>query len=76
MATHIGGMIGFLATEMTFQYLKPVYTGDTITCVCTVAEKDEEKRQIVCTVSFTNQDGVEVLKGGFRGFPSNVRLAK
>jgi 3-hydroxybutyryl-CoA dehydratase len=76
MATHIGGMIGFLATEMSFQYLKPVYAGDTIACVCTVAEKDEEKRQIVCTVSFTNQDGVEVLKGGFRGFPSNVRLAK
>ncbi len=76
MATHIGGMLGFLATEMSFQYLKPVYVGDTITCVCAVVEKDEEKRQIACTVSYTNQDGVEVLKGSFRGFPSNVRLAK
>ncbi|MGE0130917.1 MAG: MaoC family dehydratase [Blastocatellales bacterium] len=76
MATHIGGMIGFLATEMTFQYLKPVYVGDTITCAVTVREKDEEKRQFFCTVSYINQDGVEVLRGSFRGFPSNVRLAK
>jgi 3-hydroxybutyryl-CoA dehydratase len=75
MATHIGGMIGFLATEMSFQFLKPVYVGDTITCVCTVAEKDEAQRQIRCTVTYTNQDGVEVLRGGFRGFPSHVRLA-
>ena len=76
MATHIGGMLGFLATEMTFQYLKPVYVGDTVACVVTVMEKDVEKRQIFCAVSYTNQDGVEVLKGSFRGFPSNVRLAK
>jgi 3-hydroxybutyryl-CoA dehydratase len=76
MATHIGGMLGFLATEMTFQYLKPVYVGDTVTCVVTVMEKDEEKRQFFCAVSYTNQDGAEVLKGSFRGFPSNVRLAR
>ena len=76
MATHIGGMLGFLATEMTFHYLKPVYVGDTITCVVTVLEKDEEKRQFFCVVSYTNQDDIEVLKGNFRGFPSNVRLAK
>jgi len=61
---------------MTFQYLKPVYVGDTITCVCTVVEKDEARREIRCTVSYVNQDGVAVLQGGFRGFPSNVRLAK
>ncbi|MGN6731159.1 MAG: MaoC/PaaZ C-terminal domain-containing protein, partial [Candidatus Binatia bacterium] len=76
MATHIGGMLGFLATEMTFQYLKPVYAGDTVTCVVTVMEKDDEKRQFLCAVNYTNQDGMEVLKGSFRGFPSNVRLAK
>jgi hypothetical protein len=39
-------------------------------------EKDEEKRQFFCAVSCANQDGVEVLKGNFRGFPGNVRLAK
>ena len=76
MATHIGGMIGFLATEMAFQYLAPVYVGDTITCTVTVKEKNEEKRLIASTVTFVNQDGVEVISGAFRGFPSLVRLAR
>ncbi len=41
MLTHIGGMLGFLATEMCFEYLAPVYAGDTITCLVTILEKDE-----------------------------------
>ena len=68
--------MGFLATEMSFQYLKPVYVGDTVTCVVTVMEKDEEKRQFFCAVNYTNQHGMEVLKGSFSGFPSIIRLAK
>ncbi|MBO0858610.1 MAG: hypothetical protein J2P21_09115 [Chloracidobacterium sp.] len=76
MATRIGGMMGFLATEMTFQFLKPVHVGDTVTCVVTVTEKDEERRQFICAVSCSNQDGIEVLKGSLRGFPSSVRLVK
>jgi len=44
--------------------------------VVTVMEKDDEKRQFFCAVNYTNQDGMEVLKGSFRGFPSDVRLAK
>src|SRR5215471_14776750 len=68
MATHIGGMIGFLATEMTFEYLGPVYVGDTITCVVTFTEKDEQKRRAVGQVSYHNQDGAEVLRGQFSGF--------
>jgi 3-hydroxybutyryl-CoA dehydratase len=76
LATHIGGLMGFLATEMAFQYLAPVYVGDTITCTVTVTEKDEERRQVACTVTYINQDGVEVIRGSFRGFPSLVRLAR
>src|SRR6202023_4237732 len=33
MITHIGGLIGFLATEMHFEYVQSVYIGDTITCI-------------------------------------------
>jgi 3-hydroxybutyryl-CoA dehydratase len=44
MLTHIGGMLGFLATEVSFEYLAPIFAGDTITCTVTVAEKDEAKR--------------------------------
>src|SRR6266568_7519536 len=44
MITHIGGMIGFLASEMHFSYVAPVYIGDTITCTVTFTVKDLEKR--------------------------------
>jgi 3-hydroxybutyryl-CoA dehydratase len=76
MLTHIGGMLGFLATEMRFEYLAPVFAGDTITCTVTVAEKDENKRRIAATADFVNQDDVEVLRASFEGFPGRVRLAR
>ena len=75
MITHIGGMIGFLATDMHFHYVASVYIGDTITCTVTFTEKDEQKRLFHATGSFVNQDGVEVLRARFSGFPANVRLA-
>jgi 3-hydroxybutyryl-CoA dehydratase len=76
MITHIGGMLGFLATEMSFEYLGAVYIGDTITCTVTFVEKNEVRRLLVATASFLNQDGVEILKARFSGFPSQVRLAR
>src|SRR6266567_3981572 len=75
MITHIGGMLGFLATEMSFQYIGAVYIGDTITCTVTFVEKNEAKRLFIATASFVNQDGVEILQARFSGFPSQVRLA-
>jgi len=76
MITHIGGMIGFLATEMNFQFAQAVYVGDTITCTVTFTEKDEEKRILSAKAVYVNQDGVEVTIATFKGFPSNVRLAR
>src|SRR5205807_7405800 len=76
MITHIGGMIGFLASEMHFIYVAPVYIGDTITCTVTFTEKDVEKRVFRAVASSVNQDGVEVLQARFSGFPAQVRLAR
>jgi 3-hydroxybutyryl-CoA dehydratase len=76
MLTHIGGLLGFLATDMSFQFLSPVYVGDTVTCTVTISEKNEEKRLIVCVATFVNQDGAEVIWARFGGFPSLVRLAR
>ena len=76
LVTHIGGLIGFLATEMSFEYLAAVYVGDTITCTVTMTEKDEAKRLVRGTASYVNQDGKEVLRARFSGFPSLVRLAR
>ena len=74
MITHIGGMIGFLAREMTFQFLQPVYIGDTITCTITMREKDEARRIFLADAVYLNQEGKEVLRSTFNGFPANVRL--
>ena len=76
MLTHIGGLLGFLATEMSFEYLAPVFVGDTIACTVTIAEKNEERRRILASAEFINQDGVEVLRASFSGFPGRVRLAR
>jgi 3-hydroxybutyryl-CoA dehydratase len=76
MLTHIGGMLGFLATEMSFEYLAPVFVGDTISCTVTIAERDESKRRVTATAGFVNQDGLEVLRARFAGFPSHIRLVR
>jgi len=76
MITHIGGMIGFLATEMVFEFVQAVYIGDTITCVVTIREKDEEKRLLMAQATYVNQHNVEVLRARFKGFPGQVRLGR
>lgn len=76
MITHMGGLIGFLAREMTFQFIVPVYIGDTITCTITMREKDEVRRIFLAQASYVNQDGMEVVRATFNGFPANVRLAR
>jgi 3-hydroxybutyryl-CoA dehydratase len=76
MITHMGGLIGFLAREMTFQFIVPVYIGDTITCTITMREKDEVRRIFLAEASYVNQDGMEVVRATFNGFPANVRLAR
>ncbi len=76
LLTHIGGLLGFLATEMHFRYLKPVSVGDTVTITVTITEKDEARRRVAGTASFVNQGGVEVLQASFSGFPRLVRLAR
>ena len=76
MLTHIGGLLGFLATEMRFEYLAPVFVGDTISCTVTVTGKDVEKRRVECDASFTNGDGAKVLQASFAGFPGRIRLVR
>jgi 3-hydroxybutyryl-CoA dehydratase len=71
-----GGMIGFLASEMHFNYVAPVYIGDTITCTVTFTDKDVERRLFRAVATSVNQDGMEVLQPRFSGFPAKVRLAR
>ncbi|MGI8918270.1 MAG: FAS1-like dehydratase domain-containing protein [Pyrinomonadaceae bacterium] len=67
--TKIGGDMNFIAREMTFQFHRPVFSGDTITCDVTVSslEVAEQLTKIATTFICRNQHGKEVMTGIARG---------
>ena len=74
LATHIGGMLAFLASEMHFRYHQPVFIGETVTCEVEIVEKIQEGRRIRATVRCTKDEQTEVLTGEFTGTPAALRL--
>ena len=61
MPTKIGGELNFLAREITFRFLKPVYAGDVLEVTMEVAAIDAERRLVTMEGEVTNQDGEVVL---------------
>jgi acyl dehydratase len=74
LATHIGGHLAFLASEMHFRYHQPVFIGETVTCEVEVKEKIQEGRRIRASVRCTKDGETEVLTGEFTGTPAAMRL--
>ena len=66
LLTEIGGQIGWLASSMHFQYKKPVYFQDTITCHFTITQIDE-RGQARADVIYKNQNGVTVIEAYLTG---------
>lgn len=70
LPTKVGGDHNVLARTMTFEFLRPVFTDDTIRCEVKIDqyEKQENNRTAI-TASFRcrNQKDKEVLLGGFAG---------
>ncbi len=71
MLTEIGGQIGVLASRMDFSFKRPVYFGDTITCVWTFTDIDPKGRARA-EVDFRNQDGALVISVTCKGIIPNV----
>jgi 3-hydroxybutyryl-CoA dehydratase len=69
LLTHLGGLWAFMATEMHFEFLAPVYPGETITATAEVIEADPSRNWVRLRCTCTNQDGAEVLHGDVFGFP-------
>ncbi|WP_437785641.1 hotdog domain-containing protein [Sorangium sp. So ce1097] len=67
--TQLGGAIDFLAREMQFEFLRPVFTGDTIRCEATITEVVPEAGRVRLAMSGScwNQHGKEVLRVHTRG---------
>lgn len=69
LPTKIGGENNVLARTMNFEFLRPVFTGDTIICRVKIEKYEKQANRTVITASFicSNQHEKEVLKGGFSG---------
>lgn len=66
MLTEIGGQIGWLASGMNFNFKKPVYFGDTISCCFTITDVDERGRANA-SVLFQNQNKETVIEASLAG---------
>ncbi|MFF5994920.1 hotdog domain-containing protein [Lysinibacillus sp. KU-BSD001] len=70
LPTKVGGDHNVLARTMNFEFLRPVFTGDTITCEVKIEKYErQEKNRIAIHTSFLckNQHRKEVLQGNFSG---------
>jgi 3-hydroxybutyryl-CoA dehydratase len=69
LPTKIGGDLNFIAREMTFQFHRPVFAGDTIVCEVELVELEpaEQFTRVVSKWVCRNQHEKEVMTGEARG---------
>lgn len=70
LPTKVGGDYNVLARNMNFEFLKPVFTDDTIKCDVEIEKYEKQKNNrtaIMATFICKNQNEIEVLKGDFSG---------
>lgn len=72
MLTHVGGQWAWLASSMSFEFVAPVYVGDTITVEVTIDAVGEKGRH-AASARFVNQAGTEVLRARLAGYPPRAR---
>ena len=68
MVTHIGGQWAWLASSLGFEFVAPVFVGDTVTVELVIEEVDEKGRY-VARARFVNQGGAEVMRAVLEGYP-------
>lgn len=69
LLTHLGGMWAFLATEMQFTFVAPVFVGDTVTAVAEVVEFDETRGRVRLACHVSNTADEVVLRATIVGYP-------
>lgn len=73
LPTKLGGDLNYIARNMTFEFLRPVFTGDTIRCENTITRLEQREGHMLMEASVIcrNQHGKEVLTGHSRGIIRN-----
>ncbi|WP_096435638.1 enoyl-CoA hydratase [Alteribacter populi] len=70
LPTKVGGDNNVLARTMNFEFLRPVFTEDTIRCEVTIEKfekQDNNRTSIFASFLCTNQHEKQVLRGSFAG---------
>lgn len=69
LPTKLGGDLHYMAREMVFQFLKPVYGGDTLTAlaICDKAVEQSTRYKVSFRFEIANQRGELVLTGTTAG---------
>jgi 3-hydroxybutyryl-CoA dehydratase len=68
LPTKIGGDLGVLARTMEFEFLTPVYTGESITCeVTTETVEERENRYDIASAAVCHRGDTEVMRARFEG---------
>jgi len=65
----LGGDMNYIARHMVFDFVRPVFAGDTITCEGTVERVEPAEGRLNVSLSFVcrNQNGGEVMRGTTEG---------
>lgn len=65
LPTKIGGELDYIARTLEFEFLRPVFAGDTIACEVEVVtlEPGADRTRLVSTYVCRNEDGEVVLRG-------------
>ena len=73
MLTHVGGLAAVLASEITFEFLAPVYIGETVTATVTVIESDDQRGWMRMEMTCVTQDHRVVVRGRVSGYHARFR---
>ncbi len=71
MICELGGQVGWLASEMEFRFLRPVYIGERVTCELIIKAMNDRNLARAEAV-FTNEKGVEVMRATLTGYVPGV----
>jgi 3-hydroxybutyryl-CoA dehydratase len=65
LPTKVGGDMNFIAREMRFQFHRPVFAGDTVSCEVTIVALEPADKYTNVRSEFVcrNQNGKEVMSG-------------
>ena len=65
LPTKVGGDMNFIARDMKFQFHRPVFAGDTVSCEVTIVALEPANKYTSVRSEFVcrNQNGKEVMSG-------------